>query len=592
MDAIEEVKSRLAIEDVIGEYVQLKRAGHNLRGLSPFNNEKTPSFMVSPEKQIWHDFSSNKGGNMFSFVMDMEGLDFKGALELLAKKAGVDLDQYRQSSSTRRSGPDKQRLLTALDQATRFYQVQLRSNREALKYVLNERGLTKETVLLWRLGYSPNTGTALIDYLQKQGYSEAEIRLSGLSSKRNGRSSDMFRGRLMIPLQDPQGQVIGFTARALTPSDYGPKYINTPQTILYDKSRHIFGLHLAKAAIRQAGFVIITEGNLDVISSHQAGIAQTVATAGTALTDSNLKALTRFSSDIRLCFDADKAGLAATERAISIASRLHVSLNIIDISGGKDPDELIRQNPQLWLEAVNNYTYALDWLIKRQESLSDIHTAEGKRHFTDAILPTINNLDDAVERDHYLNLIATKIKVNRQALEDKSAKTVAGNYRPIKRQPKVTFEAMSKEQLETIRFEDHFLCLMLKQPTLRSQLNSITEDMISREESRELLKVLKKQPSISEEDLYGLETIGDYVKIEALQYEELYQDLELSELSYEAARLQMRLIKHYVQQQKLNITQQLVNADEKTTEKLLSMASQLDELLRLNLGENNHAQKE
>jgi DNA primase len=233
MDAVEEIKNRLAIEDVIGEYVQLKRAGRNFRGLSPFNSEKTASFMVSPEKQIWHDFSSNKGGNMFSFVMEMEGVDFKGALELLARKAGVDLDQYRQNQGNGgRNGLDKERLYEALDVCAKFYQVQLSANKEALKYVLEGRRLTKASILLWRLGYSPNNGTALYDYLTKQGFSEQEISKAGLISKRAGRVSDMFRGRLMIPLQDPQGQVIGFTARQLDGDDFGPKYINTPQTVL------------------------------------------------------------------------------------------------------------------------------------------------------------------------------------------------------------------------------------------------------------------------------------------------------------------------------------------------------------------------
>lgn len=589
MDAVEEVKSRLSIEDVIGEYVQLKRAGRNFRGLSPFNGEKTPSFMVSPEKQIWHDFSSNKGGNMFSFVMEMEGVDFKGALELLARKASIDLDQYRKANGGRSGGPDKNRLLEALDAATKFYQVQLSVNKEALKYVLGERSLTKASVLLWRLGYSPNNGTALLDYLGKQGFSEKEIQQAGLISKRAGRVSDMFRGRLMIPLQDPQGQVIGFTARQLSSDDFGPKYINTPQTVLYDKSRHIFGLHLAKTSIRETKFAVISEGNLDVISSHQVGVGQVVATAGTAITDYHLKGLVRFAGDIRLCFDADKAGIAATERAVSIASRLKISLNIIDIAGGKDPDELIKKDPNLWQQAINNYTYAVDWLINHQQKQFDLTSAEGKRHFTDAILPIINNLDDAVEKDHYLNLIAKKINIKREALEDKSYSKGLASVEPVMRRSKVEIKLDPKEQIEIAKVEDHLLCLMLKQPELRVQLKGLGEEILSREEPKALLKIFMKDQTISEEQLNRLNSISDYVKIESLQYEELYQGLELSELKYEAARLQVRLIDHYVKQQKLNIAKQLVESDEKTTELLLTKASQLDELLRINLGEKTNA---
>jgi len=237
MDAVDEVKSRLSIEDVIGEYVQLKRAGRNWRGLSPFTNEKSPSFMVSPEKQIWHDFSSGKGGNMFSFIMEVEGLEFKGALELLARKAGIDIEQYR--SPAQRGGPDKQRLYAALQAATHFYQVQFSRNKTALEYVFKKRQFNKQTALEWHLGYAPNNGSALVDFLKTKNFTESEIKQAGLSAKNyRGGPQDMFRGRLMIPLQDGQGQVIGFTARLL-------EYINTPQTVLYDKSRHVYGLHLA-----------------------------------------------------------------------------------------------------------------------------------------------------------------------------------------------------------------------------------------------------------------------------------------------------------------------------------------------------------
>ena len=314
MDAVEEVKSRINIEDVIGEYVQLKRAGRNWKGLSPFSDEKSPSFMVSPEKQIWHDFSSGKGGNVFSFIMEVEGLTFKEALELLARKAGVDLEQYRTKSSGRR-GQDKERLYELLDWTTKFYHAQLRANKQAREYLLTKRQFTGDTIKEWRLGYAPNTGTALIEFLRSKGFTQDEMKSAGVTAQRFRGVGDMFRGRIMIPLCDQQGRVIGFTARILADDPNAPKYINTPQTVLYDQSRHVFGLHLAKEAIRKTKFVVVSEGNLDVIMSHQAGVRQVVATAGTALTEQHLQTLGRFTGDIRLSFDADKAGLNATERA-------------------------------------------------------------------------------------------------------------------------------------------------------------------------------------------------------------------------------------------------------------------------------------
>jgi DNA primase len=592
MDAVEEVKSRLSIEDVIGEYVQLKRAGRNWRGLSPFTNEKSPSFMVSPEKQIWHDFSSGKGGNMFSFVMEVEGLDFKGALELLARKAGIDLDQFR--SSPQRGGPDKERLHTALDAATRFYQVQFSHNQTALAYVFKKRRFTKETALEWRLGYSPNTGTALVDFLKTKGFSENEIKLAGLTARSyRGGVQDMFRGRLMIPLQDPQGRVIGFTARLLADDPNAPKYINTPQTPLYDKSRHVYGLHLAKETIRKSKFVVLAEGNLDVISSHQAGVRQVVATAGTALTEPHLKALSRFTGDIRLAFDADKAGVAATERAIPIASRVHVTLSVIEIPSGKDPDELVKQDPKLWEQAIQQHQYALDWLMRRYEQLLDVQSAVGKREFSDVLLPVVRGLSDPVERDHYLNSIARIMGVSVEALTQKFQATPGQAPETRRRRVKVTPAKLDKTAVESQKTQDTFLGLVLMRPTLREFLDLLTENMLYTPQAKALFKFIRENPDFDGKDTRKLgqalqngggqnmvvQSLADYVKIEALLYEELYQGLELNELHYEAARLQARLIANFVKLQKAQLAEKLETASDTEAHDLLQQAKQYDQLL-------------
>ena len=581
MDGASEIRSRLAIEDVIGEYVQLKRAGRNYRGLSPFTSEKTPSFMVSPEKQIWHDFSSGKGGNMFSFIMEIEGLDFKGALELLARKAGVDLDKYR--SGGRNQGPSRERLLAANAAAVKFYQVQLAANTAALNYAVHERKLSKTTLLLWRLGYAPNTGTALINYLKKQGFADQEMRQAGLISGRGSTSYDMFRSRLMIPLMDPQGQVVGFTARALSIKDKGPKYINTPQTQLYDKSRHVFGLHLAKQAIRSEGFAVIVEGNLDVIMSHQVGVNQVVATAGTALTQAHLKSLNNFTSDIRLCFDADRAGLSATERAIGLASKLHLSLNIIDLVNGKDPDELIKKDPASWRSAINNYQYGVDWFIERLSERYDIKSANGKRQFSDVALPLIGSLDDAVERDHYLNKLSKMLDVSRSSLEEKAGRSNQPSR--FLKKSKINPVVTDRQQIELVKNEDHLLALAIKHKSIRQGLLSMKVDMFNRDPAKALFKTLKDHPDSSTSKLTSLDEVTDYVKILLLQYEELYQDLELSELNYEAKRLHTRLVEAYVKQQKNRIAIKLADANEEQTSRLLTEASRLDNLLKTNLEE-------
>jgi DNA primase len=536
--------------------------------------------------------------------MEMEGLDFKGALELLARKVGVDLDQYRTKGSSYK-GPKKERLYELLDLAAKFYQVQFSKNKIALEYVLGKREFSKETALEWRLGYSPNTGGALLEYAKSRGFTEAELKAAGLTSERYGRTSDMFRGRLMIPLMDPQGKVIGFTARQLEEDPNGPKYINTPQTVLYDKSRHVFGLHLAKEQIRRTKFVVLVEGNLDVIASHQAGVRQVVATAGTALTEPNVKALSRFTGDIRLSFDADRAGVAATERAIPIASKVGVTLSIIDIPAGKDPDELIKQNPKAWKEAIEQNKYALDWLIERYTSLLDLTSAPGKREFSNVLLPVVRRLKDSVEQDHYLRKIAEQIGVSYEALQQKMLGGEMAEPQKVLKKPKVRVE-LDKQAIEYAKVQDHFLALMLLQPPLRDYLNLMEPEMFTAEPARQLLEFLMEHPEFSGQPAEvkklsqrtqglpsgsavagsagdrgdGVHSFGDYVKILLVQYDELYQGLEFTELHYEAARLQARLVEQFVKHKKEQLVNEMAGADTALTTTLLEQVKELDTLLK------------
>ncbi len=583
MDAVDEVKSRLNIEDVVGEYVQLKRAGRNWKGLSPFSDERSPSFMVSPEKQIWHDFSSGKGGNVFSFIMEVEGLDFKGALELLARKAGVDLDQFRTNKQGGRRGEDKERLYDLLQWTTRFYYAQLRSNSTARKYLLEKRQFTEQTVEEWRLGYSPATGTALIDFLRTKGFNETEMKAAGVSAQRYRGVGDMFRGRIMIPLCDAQGRVIGFTARLLKDDPNAPKYINTPQTPLYDKSRHVFGLHLAKETMRKQKFVVVAEGNLDVITSHQAGVRQVVATAGTALTEQHLQTLGRFTGDIRLSFDADKAGLNATERAIPIASKVKISLSIISIPSGKDPDDLIKQDPEVWKKIIQSPQDALDWLIDRYQKLLDINTGSGKREFTDVILHVVRELQDPVEQDHYIGVVAKLIGVSHDALRSKlSGQQEVVDARPKKR-VKATQEAIDKSMQDLVRTQNRLLSMALMQPRLRTiTLEPLTPEMLSDDQARAMLTFLQEHPDFTGGPtvVEELRPIADYGKILSLQYEELYQGLEFMELQNEVARLQAHLIDRYVKIKKQHITQSLNEVDYQTQIALLEQVKALDTLLK------------
>ena len=447
-DVKEEIKARLSVEDVVGQYIELKRAGRNMKGRSPWGVDRTPSFMVSPEKGIWHDFSANKGGDIFSFVMEVEGISFKEALEKLAAQAGVELAKYNGGDA--KLAARKSRMREELELATRYYQVALTKNKSVCEYVFYKRNLNRATVKEFRIGYAPRAGRALTDFLTKKGYSKREMEDAGLLNQYGG---DLFRGRMMVPFFDISGQIIGYTARVL--DDSLPKYLNTPETLLFNKSRFIFGLYQAKEAIRREGFVVIVEGNMDVISSHQAGVKQTVATSGTAMTEQHLKALSRLTMDVRLAYDGDDAGVRATERAINLAGGLGVNLSVIsDYHGAKDPDELIQRGAELWQEAVSNYQPAVDWLLSKYEEKLDLLSAQGKKEYSSVAMKVISYLSDPVERKHYEQKVAERLDVSVEDLRLKKIDT--GQPRRLKA---VKAGGVNADKVKVI--EDALLSIML-----------------------------------------------------------------------------------------------------------------------------------
>ena len=451
--AKEEIRERLAIEDVIGQYIDLKRAGRNLKGHSPWGTDRTPSFMVSPEKGIWHDFSSNKGGDIFTFVMEMEGITFREAMEKLAQQAGVELKKY--SGSDKAIAARKQRLYEALELATKYFQTCLVRNKEVCKYVFYQRHLNRGTVETFRIGYAPMSGNALTTFLKKRGFTAKELEDAGLVNQYGG---DLFRGRMTIPLMDQGGRVIGFTGRIIDSSIKDtPKYLNTPETILYNKGRHIFGLSQAREAIRRSEFVVVVEGNMDVISSHQAGVREAVATAGTAMTESHLKSFSRMTNDIRLAYDGDEAGVRAAERAISMASKFGIYLSVIDdYHGCKDADELIQKDPKLWQEAVNNYRPALEWILEKYEDKYDLKTEKGFQEYAKEAKRLIDEIDenDTVLREKYERMVSKRLGISLEAFRTKKIKK---ETKRLKKAVGVEKSAMS----EVSRAEKNLAALVL-----------------------------------------------------------------------------------------------------------------------------------
>jgi len=541
-DAKEEVRARLNIEDVIGEYVQLKRAGRNFKGLSPFSGEKTPSFFVSPDKHIWHDFSSNKGGDVFSFVMEAEGMDFRQALEHLARKAGVDLSEY-ESQGSRDLSRRKKRLLDAHNLAATYYQHSLLRNQHALEYVFKKRRLSKQIVQDFQIGYAPTTGDALVQFLTKKGFTRQELADAGLTNRFGG---DMFRGRMTVPLMDPTGQVIGFTARIIVDDPNAPKYLNTPQTLLYDKGRHVFGLSQAKEAIRKSDYAVVVEGNLDVVSSHQAGIRQVVATAGTAMTENHLRALKRLSGNVRLAFDGDKAGIAATERAIPIASEVGIELTIISLpDGAKDPDELIQQDPALWQKAIGGAQPAVDWILDQYAEREDITTAAGKRAFTTAGLTVVRGLADPVEREHYEKKIAAMIGSSLEVVQEKLA--AAGVKQEQQLKPVV---AHPEHLTPTYDHIDTVLGLALMHPSSSSLFASLDTTIFGSDASVAVADYLASERSAATDTPKELQKFDDYVKIILLRAEKRYGNWAEKDQQQEIAKL-LRQYKSEYEKQRL-----------------------------------------
>lgn len=566
-DAKEEVRERLAIEDVIGEYVQLKRAGRNLKGLSPFTDERTPSFMVSPEKGIWHDFSSGRGGDIYSFIMLMEGMDFPQALEHLARKAGVELSMF--SKGDGRTAKRRARAREALRLTAKFFQQTLLRTPEALDYVVKKRGLNRQTIADFDVGYAPEDGHALVRALEKRGFSRGELADAGLVNRFGG---DLYRGRMTVALMDGSGEAVGFTGRIIRDEPNAPKYLNTPQTILFDKSRHIFGLSQAKEAIRKSDVAVIVEGNLDVVSSHQAGVKNVVATAGTAMTAQHLKVLSRLAGRIRLAFDGDKAGLAATERAIELAQGVGVELEVVTLPGeAKDPDELIQQDPALWSRAIDAAEPAVQWVIAQYSERENLTTAEGKRRFSTAALKLIRTLKDQVEQEHYLQVVSQKTGASLTALK---AKLAGVNDTMIRQTPQKVPKATELPPVKLANeTEDTLIGLALSAPHTRRWLPALTSEMLETEAAQQILQGLQKQPDLDSDTLpQDLQKFEQYVKIVQLKSDTRYANWEADSLPDEMARLVKVIITKHRDTKKQVLMTKLREAeaagDEQTAEHL------------------------
>lgn len=474
MSDTQKIKEKLDIVDFVGEYVGLKPAGINHKGLCPFHSEKSPSFMVNRDRQSWHCFGCSKGGDIFSFVQEIEGMEFFEALKFLAQRAGIQLELKQQNQVQTNQ---KNRLKEIHTEAARFYYkflTELDASKLAREY-LERRGVTPETIDEWQIGFIPDQWELLTKYLLKKGFSINDLVASGLTIKRDNANArtgkgfyDRFRGRVMFPIRDLHGTVVGFTGRILVEGENtGGKYVNSPQTLIYDKSRIMFGLDKAKQDARKKDCLMLVEGQLDVISSHQAGLNNVVATSGTALTDEQIKLIKRYTNNVKMAFDSDDAGVAAAKRGIDLALEAGLSVKVINVPDGKDPDDCIRNNPQTWFDAVEQAQDVMSWYFDRVLGSRDLSHPRDKQLAADELLREIARMPYAIEQDHWLKELSGRIGVDvpvlREDLKRVDKKKESPKVVTVKSQ---TVTKKVDSRLETLA--EQYFCLLLKFPSALS----------------------------------------------------------------------------------------------------------------------------
>lgn len=418
---VERIKDKLPIEEVVGAYVKLERSGGRLKGRCPFHNERTPSFFVSPERGSYYCFGCGVKGDIFTFVQEFEGLDFVGALKTLASRAGIELTNEPRVNAAAKS--EKEALYEILERATLYYQKQLAERKDVIEY-LKGRGMTIATIKSWRIGFAPDSWRALSEALIGKGYDQALIEKAGLSkpSEKNPKERyDRFRSRVMFPLMDISGRVVGFTGRIYGDDKEAAKYLNSPETPLFDKSSFLYGFDKAKLAIRQKNQAILVEGQMDLIMSHQAGVANAVAVSGTALSEKHIDTLKRFADELVLAFDADNAGEKASDRAWQMALGKGLELKVCSIEGGKDPADLVKEDPDLWIKALAKNKHIVEQKIEKAEKISDDRARA--KYVEEIVLPYVAVIDRPLEQQYFINMIQMRAGIDLNAI-NKSLKSI------------------------------------------------------------------------------------------------------------------------------------------------------------------------
>jgi len=414
-DSVQQIKERLTIVDVVSSYVELSPAGKHMKAKCPFHNEKTPSFTLSPDRGMYYCYGCSAGGDIFTFVQEMEGVDFKGALQILAEKAGVELTREDPKKRTERD-----RQYDVLEEATKYFQEYLKKKNEAQAY-LTDRGVTAETIAKWRIGYAPGPPEhgwrELKNALEAQKFTAAELLKAGLvKGADSGKEPyDLFRDRVMFPIFDPQGKVVAYSGRILTKDSEAPKYVNSPDTELFSKSDILYGYDKAKQGIRSMDFSLIVEGQFDVVMAHQAGYSNTVAVSGTALTEHHVMLLQRLSNRCVLALDSDRAGIAAVKRAADVMLARGMDVKVAHMPDGKDPADMIQKDPTEFKHAIGKATHVIEFLLDVLED-QKLEERTFKLKAREEILPYVVKIPNRIDQEHFENIIAERLDTTKDAI--------------------------------------------------------------------------------------------------------------------------------------------------------------------------------
>ncbi len=534
MSSVDQIKERLNIEGVVGSYIKLEKAGNSLKARCPFHNEKTPSFFVSPERGSYYCFGCGAKGDIFTFVQEFEGIDFLGSLKILADKAGITLEKF-----TSKTTDKKERLYQLLETATLFMQKNLEAEDIPLSYLKN-RGLNNETIKNWKIGYVRDEWRSISDHLKSKGFIDDEIERAGISKTEGKNTYDRFRGRIMFPIFDSAGRVIAYSGRILHDDGKSAKYLNSPQTELFDKSKVLYGYDRAKQSIRKFDFSILVEGQMDLLMAHQAGFTNAIASSGTALTVEHLALLKRISNKIIMSFDSDYAGAKAAERGWALALSNGMDVKIAEIPKGFDPADLILKDKEKFKDVIKNSTFLIDFLLNRIEAEhKDLPAQAGKKKLwqtiKNKILPYVYLLDGNTERSRYVKKISDLIDIKEDFIWDDLKKVkLDDEFQPQNTQVenKTIEKEISQEILKKGSIERSLASILTKQEGRQTDTTNVREKIKNILSDEKYLKFQEEYKNKINELAFEAEGYYENIDDDKLQKETEYFILNLREEYY------------------------------------------------------------